>query len=351
MRTRIATAVALTAGLALLLTAGTPDARDLTRDLGAETAEKRDTAARRLLAMGSAAEPALAETAKSGNAAARRRARALLALIEDGGENGHDARRREADAIVQAARRRDGELRPTGMHDQRLTELGDAGALAVARAAQREADVGAVRPRTGAAIGRHPSAAGMTTLASALHGDRILGSTLVRVARRLESDQANLLTDDTRERLQAVLAAPRDPRRRGAAALLATLDTKTADSFATDPDPRVRLEAVHALGRKRTADAGTLLERLAVDPDIAVRRAALGALRNIPGKPRSEPAHANADHPDAGVRAAAAELLGRDAVPESLAVLWTLSSDCSVRVRAAANRSLITLRRRLRATQ
>jgi len=185
----------------------------------------------------------------------------------------------------------------------------------------------------------------LTTLANALHGDRILGSTLVRVARQLEPEQASLLTNDARNTLQAVLAAPRDPRRRGAAALLATLDTQTADGFAEDADPRVRLEAAHALGRQRSAAAAPALERLAVDPDTAVRRAALEALRHVPGKPRSEPAHANANHPDAGVRAAAAELLSRDAVPSSMSILHGLARDRSLRVRAAADRSLATLRR------
>ncbi len=362
MRTRFATAMALTAGLALLVTVATPDARDagnLVRDLGAETAGVRDAAARRLLAMGDSATPALKRAADTGSPGTRRRARALLALIDDGGEDGPDARRREADALVRAALNRDGHLRADGAQDQRLARLGDVGAHAVARAAQREANHGAVRPRTGAAIGRHPSAIGVRALTGALARDRILGSTLVEVARQLEAgtDAARdgrtpaatpLLSDGARNNLEAVLDRPLDPRRRGAAALLTALDTTIADRFVTDPDPRVRIEAARALGRQNSASAGDALERLALDVEPTVRRAALEALRKIPGRPRPKTAHANADHADVGVRAAAAELLGRDAVRESMYVLHRMTNDRSVRVRAAAERSLISIRRQRR---
>jgi len=340
---RSSKAVRLLAGLALLFTIGAPDARELTRDLQSNSAEARDEAARRLLAMGTSAQNALAEAAKSGTPAARRRARALLAIIEDGGEGGPDERRREADAVVRAARQRDGELRAGSAHDDHLSQMGDAASRAIARAARREADLGPVRPHTAAAIGRHPSAAGVSVLASALRGHRILGSSLVEVARQLEGDPAGLLPDDARGDLEAVLAIPDDRRRRGAAALLAALDNETADRFMQDPDPRVRLEGAHALGCRRSAAAGAALERLAEDMDAEVRRAALEALLLIPGRPRFELAHASAADADAGVRAAAADLLARDAVPESMAVLHRLSSDESRRVRAAAERSLAVI--------
>ena len=358
MRTGFATAIAMMAGLALLVTVATPDARnatDLVRDLDAETAGTRNAAARTLLSMGRSATPALERAAASASPGVRRRARALLALIDDGGEHGPDAQRRRADALVRAAVHRDGHVRADGEHDQRLAELGDVGAHAVARAAQRESEHGAVRPRTGAAIGRHPSAMGVKALTGALARDRVLGSTLVEVARQLEAETDGrtlattpLLSDGARNNLEAVLERPLDPRRRGAAALLTALDTTTAARFVSDPDARVRIEAARALGRQNSASAGDALERLALDVEPTVRRAALEALRKIPGRPRPKTAHANADHADVGVRVAAAELLGRDAVRESMYVLHRLANDRSVRVRAAAERSLISIRRQRR---
>jgi len=362
MRTGFATAIAMMAGLALLVTVATPDARnatDLVRDLDAETAGTRNAAARTLLSMGRSATPALERAAASASPGVRRRARALLALIDDGGEHGPDAQRRRADALVRAAVHRDGHVRADGEHDQRLAELGDVGAHAVARAAQRESEHGAVRPRTGAAIGRHPSAMGVKALTGALARDRVLGSTLVEVARQLEAEtdaasdgrtlaRTRFLSDGARNNLEAVLERPLDPRRRGAAALLTALDTTTAARFVSDPDARVRIEAARALGRQNSASAGDALERLALDVEPTVRRAALEALRKIPGRPRPKTAHANADHADVGVRVAAAELLGRDAVRESMYVLHRLANDRSVRVRAAAERSLISIRRQRR---
>jgi hypothetical protein len=251
--------------------------------------------------------------------------------------------------LVGIAWRLAGEVAPGTAQDQRLTEMGDVGAQAIARAAERQASLGFVRPETGDAIARHPSAKGVAVLVAALYGDRLLGSTLVEVARALEATESAPLSDATRDALESILETPRDPRRRGAAALLVALDDTAIHRFVDDPDARVRIEAARALRRHRSAAAGDALERLAVDPDRHVRQTALVSLREIPGRPRSSPAHANADHPDPGVRAAAAELLARDAVPASMSVLHRLATDKSLRVRVAAERSLVTIRRARRA--
>ena len=98
------------------------------------------------------------------------------------------------------------------------------------------------------------------------------------------------------------------------------------------------------MGLYAPAESARALRRLAADIDPLVREAALTALCNVPGVPHPEPAVAAAGDECAAVRAAAAQLLGRDATPETLPVLRVLATDSSDRVRAAARRALVALR-------
>jgi hypothetical protein len=329
------------AAVVLVASAGTPDARELGRRLDSESAADRDEAARRLAELGETARPTLEGLVREGAPEARRRARALLSDLDAD----HDAarmRRLEARALLERVARRPGRLAEGAPVDRRLGELGAAGAAALAeRAARRPRKH--LRPELAAALGRHASAEGVDELAAALREHRVLGSDVVRAARRLTGSSRARLGDAARRDLDAVLAETGNPLRRAAAALLLAFDPARARELASDGDSRVRVEAARALGRSGLSGAATL-ERMALgDPDDDVRRAALDALLDVPGAPRPRPAHAAARHPDAALRAAAARLLARDAVPDSLPVLAALASDPSHRVRAAAERSLAAL--------
>ena len=335
----------LVAALLVLLTAGTPDARELGHNLDSDSAGERDAAAQRLAEMGESARTALETLARDGSPEARRRSRALLELLEPEDELLPDLRRHEARALFQAALRQDGRLAAGSAHDTRLAGLGATGAREIGVQAARRLDAVALTEDDALAVARHPSQRGIAVLAAALRRDRIPGSAVVRAARTLGSTTGEWLDDAARDDLRAVLAAAGDPRRRAAASLLLACEPSHAHALGADADARVRVEAAAALGRLGGGGA-TALQRLARDADSDVRAAALDALTHVPGAPRPAAAHANADHAEPRLRAAAATLLARDAVPASIPVLRRLATDESPRVRAAAERSLAVLERR-----
>lgn len=332
----------LTAALLVLLTAGTPDASKLASRLDSDSAAERDAAARRLAELGESARGTLETVARDGSPEARRRSRALLGLLESENTLAPRLRRHEARALFQAALRQEGRLATDTTHDARLAELGAAAAEEIGDYAERRLSETWLSEADALAAARHPSRRGVAALAAALRRDRIAGSAVVRAARLLGASSGDWLSDRARDDLCSVLAATGDPRRRAAAALLLACDASCAESLAADTDARVRIEAARALGRLGGGGAA-MLERLGQDTDADVRAAALDALRHVPGAPRPEAAHANADHAEPRLRAAAATLLASDAVPESIPVLRRLATDESARVRAAAERSLAAI--------
>jgi hypothetical protein len=332
----------LGAALVVLVTAGTPDARELGQRLSSDSAAERDAAARELKDMGEGARDTLEVLARDGAPEARRRSRALLGLLDSEDRLTARARGLEARALLRSALRQRGRLAAGSAHDERIAELADDGARAVAAHAAREVARASFREQDALAVARHPSTLGVAALTAALRRDGVAGSAIVRAARALVNAPAEMLGDEARRSLQTVLAQRGDPRRRAAAALLLAFEPDHAGQLALDGDPRVRIEAALALGRRGGCGASAL-ERLAADVDTDVRAAALEALRHVPGAPRPGPAHENAEHADPRLRAAAARLLARDAVPESLPVLARLATDDSARVRAAAERSLAAL--------
>ncbi len=346
MRLYVAAALVAGSALVLLALAATPDARGLVARLEAESAAERDRAATELLALGDAAEPALIEATRGGPVAVRRRARALLATLRDTG--GREARLTEARALWRVSA---GSADGAAARDA-LASLGDDAARALATEAHRQAVVGLVDADLTEALGRQVSAATVSALAGLLVEDRLRASDTLRAARHLAAhpDAALAFLPTARRDLERVLRGARGPRRRAAAALLAAccdLDSALprARELASDDEPGVRIEAARWLSRLGIG-AGATLDLLADDPETSVRVAALEALVEIPGSPRPGPAVRNAEHADPAVRAAAAALLARDAVPDTESVLHRLLADESPRVRAAAERSATALARR-----
>ncbi len=305
VRTLVATAL-----LAALIGLALPDADGLVRKLGSERAADRDAAAAALLALGPAAVPALRRGAQDRAPSVRTRAAALLALASaDGAQTDRDD-----DAPARLAQR----------------------ALAIAEHRMVPSDL--VR-----SLGAHPSVPTVAALTKLVHDERLLPSAGVAAARALERHAALPPLAPHLPALDEALDTVDGPLRRAAAALvgaLATDNLEPLDRRAGDAHPGVRIEVARALGRRGREASRVVLARLARDADAGVRTAALEALAALPGAPHPAPG-LDAAHDDAPrVRAAAAALLGRDALPSSLSVLALLAEDPELRVRAAAARAL-----------
>ena len=123
--------------------------------------------------------------------------------------------------------------------------------------------------------------------------------------------------------------------------------------LSSDPDPTVRAAALAALGRHGTpADAGTIAARL--DPTaerepLIVRWEAAKTLRRLPAdeanvRPVVDPlVRTVQDDPDADVRLAAAQALGRYRQPRVFDALVIALADTDFGVVEAARRSLVLL--------
>ncbi len=337
------------AATALLALAATPErAVDLVQRLGADRAAERDDAARQLEAMGRKAHPALRDAVETGPRHVRQRAQALLDLTE----SDEVARRAEIRGLVRAALRKPGGLEADNATGARLREIGDVAGPYLARRALAESEKGLVRPDLVESLGRHPSTESVTTLAALVRRGRVLPSSAIIAAHELRARRvdgqphpghAAALVD-----VRRTLVDSGGPLRRAATALLSALtdDVASLTPLLSDPYAGVRVEAARALGELEQISAGPPLRRAAEDSNPDVRRAALEALAKVPGRPYPQPAMNNAHHRVPAVRAAAAELLARDATPDALPLLDHLADhDPALRVRAAAQRSRAHLNR------
>lgn len=135
-------------------------------------------------------------------------------------------------------------------------------------------------------------------------------------------------------RKAAAMALRNLPRRAGAG---------VAEKYVRDPDPEVRELTVDALYRWAKQGSGLArrdLERLARDPDAAVRAAVAGLVAGDADLGALAMLQRLAADRSALVRSAAAEGLGKCRRPDALDVLQKLAKDRSVATRAAAIRSL-----------
>lgn len=305
VRTLVATAL-----LAALIGLALPDADGLVRQLGAKRAADRDAAAAALRALGQDAVPALRRGMEDRAPSVRTRSAALLALTSADGARVD----RDNDTPARLARR----------------------ALAIAEHRMVPSDL--VR-----SLGANPSAPTVAALTTLVHDERLLPSAGVAAARALEHHATLPPLAPHLPALNEALDTLDGPLRRAAAALVGALATDNLDPLdrrAGDAHPGVRIEVARALGRRGREASRAVLGRLARDEDADVRAAALEALAALPGAPHPAPG-LNAAHDDAPrVRAAAAVLLGRDALPSSRGVLALLAQDPELRVRAAAARAL-----------
>lgn len=350
MRHRLVPWILVAAAVAAVVVAmGTPGPEDWVQGLGADTAEERDEAATRLLALGQGAVPVLEEAVRSGDLPVRVRAAAILTLLREDPAVAISARdgraaRLAAEAVTDPAR-----LLGDPEFDERLHELMPASGDALAAAALDVPESRLVPEPLARALVRHPSPRAIRTLAELARQERLAPSAVLRAAR--DAEEAGLFRTPhgplAADHLRPALAAPSPPRRRTALALFGALagDAGHADvaSLSGDPDCGVREEVARTLGRIAPGRSLAALQHLCLDRSPAVRAAALDALARVPGRPRTEPALAALDDPAPPVRAAAVRLLSLgDPEPGSPAAgaLLRLTADDSPRVRAAARRAL-----------
>jgi HEAT repeat protein len=335
--------------------AAAPDHSPLVAKLGERTARERDAAAARLVAIGPAAAPALEEGARSGDAAVRSRAAAILALVR--GDAGHAIRARLAGAAVRDALTTDGGLAEGSDPDARIGALMPESGRVLAAAARTSPGEAFVPPEIAAALARHAAGDTLAALATLVRDEQIPPSAGLAAARALdrafdESPERATAVRGEALRALAVLAeamdSPHAPTRRAAVAVYGALAGQEGAArvvaAAEDADASVRAECARVLGVHAAGASGAALRRLAADPAAPVRDAALTALLAVPGSPCPDPAVAAADDASPAVRAAAARLLAREATPDAVPCLETLATDPSVRVRAAARRALASLR-------
>jgi hypothetical protein len=339
--------------LGVAVVAAAPDPWAAAKRLGDSTASGRAAAASELLSIGAAAGPALDEAAKSTDVDVRTRARALAALVR----RDADIRARQVDVAVLDAFAAPSGLDAGSATDARLGSLMPESSRALAAAARRIAERGFVSPPLASSLARRPTQESLAVLAELVRDERVLPSSTLRAARELDDAlaanrdfAATIRSEATAPlaTLDAALRATSPSTRRGAVALYGALagDAGAARmaEMTLDPDAAVRAETVRVMGAHSPDESAATLRELACDPIAAVREAALTALLRVPGVPHPEPAVARAADPCAAVRAAAATLLGREATPETICVLEALAVDASPRVRAAARRSLASLR-------
>jgi len=303
-------ALVATALIAALIGLALPDADDLVQNLGAERSMVRDEAAAALRAMGPNAIPALRRGALDPTPAIRARASALLELTTAT----EPRTERPADAPEQLARR----------------------ALAIAEHRM-------VPSQLVQSLGEHPSPTTVAALTQLLREERLLPSAGVAAARAMEGHAALPPLAPHLAVLDEALDTVDGPLRRAVVALVGVLaaeDLAPLSRRAGDVHPGVRVEIARALGRRGREGSRVVLTRLARDADAHVRTAALEALAALPGCPHPGPAMIAAHDDAPQVRAAAAALLGSDALPSSLPALKLLAEDPELRVRAAAARAL-----------
>ena len=139
--------------------------------------------------------------------------------------------------------------------------------------------------------------------------------------------------DDSLARRKAILGLEAIGGSSSAGAIIEIVD---------DPDPRVRADAVRALGRLRVGKAFRLVLARLDDPAPPVRAAAVGALADLGSRQAVKPVAEMTPDPDPGVRAAAAYALGRlgDRSASTLLCLKVLLRDGEWRVRRNAAISL-----------
>lgn len=339
----------------VVIVTAAPDPSALAAKLADPSARRRDEAARELLEIGPSAAPALEGAASSSDPEVRTRARALLALLRDGAKS--EIRLRQAESCVRDALRAEDGLDPGSDHDARIAALLPESSRSLADAARRMANRGFVPRPLASALARHATSESLLALAEFVRDERVFPSGGLAAAREIDRafaatpERADGVRDDAREALAALDLATRSdhaPTRRMAVALYGALVNASHDErlveLAGDTDAGVRAETARVMGLYAPARFARALRGLACDTAAHVREAAFSALLRVPGVPHPEPAVSAADDASPAVRAAAARLLGRDATPDSLPVLETLATDPSVRVRAAARRSLAALR-------
>ena len=354
---RLRPALAGVFGFACLVSvAATPDHTSLVERLGDSTARSRDDAAGRLREIGTAAVPALEEGARSSDAAVRSRSAAILALVR--GDADGAIRARLAGAAVRDALTTAGGLVAGSDADARISALMPESARELAAAAQTAPGHAFVSSQLAAALARHAAEETLTSLAILVRDERVPPSAGLEAARALDRafDAAPERADAVRSQAPRALAileeamdAPHSPTRRAAVAVYGVLAGapgagRIAAIAAHDCDSAVRAECARVLGLHAPGVSAPVLRGLAADRAPHVREAALMALLSLPGSPRPEPAVAAVGDESPAVRAAAAQLLAREATPETVGFLEALAADPSVRVRAAARRALASLR-------
>lgn len=335
--------------------AAAPDHAPLVAKLGERTARERDAAAARLVAIGRAAAPALEEGARSGDAAVRSRAAAILALVR--GDADGAIRARLAGAAVRDALTTAGGLAEGSDPDARIAALMPESGRVLAAAARTSPGEAFVSSQIAAALARHAADETLLSLATLVRDEMILPSAGLEAARALDrafdesperAAEVRAEAGDALAVLEEAMDSPHAPTRRAAVAVYGALAGQEGAArvlaSAEDRDESVRAECARVLGVHAPGASAAALRRLAADRAALVREAALTALLALPGSPHAEPAVAATNDASPAVRAAAARLLAREATPDTVGCLETLATDPSMRVRAAARRALASLR-------